>query len=207
MTLRPLLPAILLALVMSIVVGVLAVGRASGMTLALAVGLFVLQILFAMVRTNAPFWSGEAQAVEDNPAVASVWRNTVLAALVYAWGATAMLAVYSLSSLVWRHWWQYGAAMGLIAGAVLIYAVMLDAGRPALRSKSSLDTLMWLTFAQGVAMTIAFGYIVFFDKLLTLRDDWAANFIFAAGSATIAVLSFVAIATYRKIISQAAPAA
>jgi hypothetical protein len=207
MTLRPLLPAILLALVMSIVVGVLAVGRASGLTLALAVGLFVLQIVFATLRVNAPFWNGEASLEEDeSPAVASVWRNTVLAALVYAWGATAMMALYSLSSLVWRHWWQYGAAMGVIAAAILVYAMMLDAGRPSLRTKGALDTLMWLTGVQGVAMSIAFAYIVFYDKLLTPRDDWAANYIFAAGSATIAVLSLVAIMTYRNIKTPTAAA-
>ncbi len=132
MSLRPLLPAILLALVMSVVVGVLATGRDSGPTLALAVGLFVVQILFAMVRVDAPYWRARTSDSEDLSAVTFVWRNAVLAALVYTWGATAMLAIYSMSVLVWRHWWQYGAGMALFAAIILLYAYLLAAGRARL---------------------------------------------------------------------------
>lgn len=195
---RALLPAILLALVMSIVVAVLATGRESGPTLALAVGLFVLQMLFAIGRTNAPFW-GEAPSEDQDPAtVTCVWRNTVLAALIYAWGATAMLAIYSMSNLVWRHWWQYGAGMGLIALAVLAYAFLLS-GRGPLRAPKALDAMMGLTAAQGLATAVAFGYLVTSGKLLTPRGDWAANYIFAAGSFALAFLSLAAILTYRKL--------
>ena len=48
----------------------------------------------------------------------------VLAALVYAWGATAMFAIYSLSGLYWRHWWEYGAGMSLIAGCILLTLIL-----------------------------------------------------------------------------------
>src|SRR5262245_45752594 len=102
MPLRPLLPAILLALVMSIIVGVLATGRGSGMTLALAVALFGLQLVFAAVRVNASAWRAQnGDPPQDEDVIASVWRNAVLAAFVYAWGATALLAIYSLSGLTW----------------------------------------------------------------------------------------------------------
>lgn len=202
MPLRPLLPAILLALVMSIVVGVLAVGRDSGLTLALAAALFGLQMLFALVRTNAPYWGPHEQAEEHGGAVICVRRNTVLAAIVYAWGAVAVLAIYSLSGLSWRHWWQYGTAMALVAAAVFFYAHLLTAEHGPYRSPKALHALMGLTVLQALAVTIVVIYLVASGKLFTPRDDWAANYIFATGSITLAVLSFVALLTYRKLTRQ-----
>ncbi len=196
---RPLLPAILLALIMSVVVAVLATGRASGPTLAVAVGLFVLQVSFALVRLNAPFWQASGASREDDPAVACVWSNAVLAALVYAWGATAMFAIYSMSGLVWRHWWQYGTAMALIAVAIFLYAYFLSAGRSPLRRPRALNVLIALTAAQGIAVAYALVYLAFSGKLLTPRDDWAANYVFVAGSFALLLLSAGTILTYRRI--------
>ncbi len=139
MPLRPLLPALLLAFVMSIVVGVLAVGRDSGITLALAVALFALQMLFALARTNAPLWSPTAETPKDTMIALCVRRNTLLAALVYAWGAAAILALYSLSALNWRHWWQYGAAMALVAIAVFLYAQLLTDEHGTYRTPKALE--------------------------------------------------------------------
>ena len=136
MILKPLLPAILLALVMSVFVGVLATGRGSGVTLGLAAALYILQVGFAIVRINAPFWNAGATGVEDDRAVACVWSNAVLAALVYAWGATAMFAIYSLSGLYWRHWWEYGALMSIIAGGILLYVYLLGSGRTTLHTRA-----------------------------------------------------------------------
>lgn len=204
MPLRPLLPAILLALVMSIAVAVLAAGRNSGVTLVLAVGLFALQMLFATVRTNAPYWRAGAkprgdEEEDEDAAVGCVWRNAVLAALVYAWSATAMLAIYSLSSLVWRHWWQYGAATALLSAAIFLYAYLLSAGRDSLRTPQALGILMGLTAVQGLALSGLLVYLVLWGKLVTPRGDWAANHIFAAGSVTLALLSIVTILTYRRL--------
>jgi hypothetical protein len=199
MPLRPLLPAILLALVMSIVVGVLAVGRNSGLTLALAAALFALQMLFALLRTNAPYWGTPEQAETHGGAVMCVRRNTVLAAIVYAWGAVAILAVYSLSGLRWQHWWQYGAAMALVAIAVFIYAHLLTAEQATYRHPKALSALMWLTVAQGLAVAGVVIYLITSGKLFTPRGDWAANYIFATGSITLAVLSLVAILSYRHL--------
>jgi hypothetical protein len=201
MPLRPLLPAILLALVMSVIVGVLAVGRNSGLTLALAAGLFALQMLFALLRTNAPYWG--PQADEHGGAVICVRRNTVLAAIVYAWGAVAILAIYSLSGLRWQHWWQYGAAMALVAVAVFLYAHLLTAERGPYRTPKALSALMGLTILQGLAVTGVVIYLLDSGKLFTLRGDWAANYIFATGSVTLALLSLVAILTYRKLMRTA----
>lgn len=203
MTLRPLLPAILLALVMSIVVGVLATGRGSGATLAVAVGLFVVQILFAIGRVNAPFWKSAPESeMQGGRIFACVWRNTVLAGLVYAWGATAMLAIYSMSSLSWRHWWQYGAGMAIFAAAILLYAYFLSDERSSLRAPGALRNLMVLTGVQGIAMAGALLYLLTSGKLQTQRDDWVANYIFTAGTFMLALLSLVAILAYRALLRQ-----
>jgi hypothetical protein len=199
MPLRPLLPALLLALVMSIVVGVLAVGRNSGFTLGLAVALFALQMLFAVVRTNAPFWGADAEAPHDETIALCVRRNTLLAALVYAWGAAAILALYSLSSLNWRHWWQYGAAMALVAVGVFLYAQLLTDENGTYRTPKALNALMWLSVAQGLAVIGVLVYLVGWGKLVSMRSDWAANYVFAAGSVTLAVLSSVSVLTYLRL--------
>jgi len=205
MPLRPLLPALLLALVMSIVVGVLAVGRDSGFTLALAVALFALQMLFALVRTNAPFWRPDAELPQDATIALCVRRNTLLAALVYAWGAAAILALYSLSALNWRHWWQYGAAMALVALGVFVYAHMLTDEDGSYRTPKALNALTGLSVAQGFAVTGVLIYLVGWGKLFTPRSDWAANYVFAAGSVTLAVLSAISVLTYLRLKGRLRP--
>jgi hypothetical protein len=199
MPLRPLLPAILLALVMSVIVGVLAAGRNSGITLALAVALFALQMLFALVRTNSPYWRPEVEPQEEGIVAICARRHTILAALVYTWGAAAILAIYSMSGLTWRHWWQYGLGMAAIAAAVFLYAHLLTSGRGPYRTPKALSILMGLTALQGLAVSVALVYLVFWGKLITPRGDWAANYIFAAGSITLAVLSGVSLVTYRSL--------
>lgn len=199
MALRPLLPAILLALVVSVVVGVLAAGRDDGLTLSIAAALFGLQMLFALLRTNAPYWSSDiGNSVET--AAECVRRNAVLGGLVYAWGAAAMLAIYSLPGPVWQHWWQYGAAMALVAAGIFIYAGLLASGRERYSSAGALRSLVMLSILQGLAVTGVVVYLISSGKLFTTRGDWAANYIFTAGSVILALLSLISIATYLKIV-------
>jgi len=198
MALRPLLPAILLALVVSVVVGVLAAGRDDGLTLSLAAGLFALQMLFALLRTNAPYWRVADTINKVETAAECVRRNAVLGGLVYAWGAAAMLAIYSLPGPKWQHWWQYGAAMALVAACIFIYAGLLAAGRGA--SARALRWLVILSTLNGLAVTGVVIYLVWSGKLFTTRGDWAANYIFAWGSIMLALLSLISIATYLKIM-------
>jgi hypothetical protein len=201
MPLRPLLPALLLALVMSIVVGVLAAGRESGFTLALAVALFALQMLFATMRSNLPLWQTDTSESLDATIALCVRRNTLLAALVYAWGAAAILAIYSLSGLDWRHWWQYGSAMALVASAVFLYAHLLTDEQGTYRTPKALNALMGLTVVQGIAVVGVLVYLIGWGKLATPRSDWAANYVFATGSVTLAVLSAISVLTYRRLKS------
>jgi len=199
MSLRPLLPVILLALVVSIMIAVLAAGRGSGWTLALAVALFAVQMLLVALRINLPYWGGNPPAEEAPAPVVCAQSNAVLAALVYAWGAVAMLAIYSLTPLKWQHWWEYGAAMLVIACAILIYANALTTGPARLRSPRAIDILMGLTLAQGVAVVVAILWILLSGKVHTLRGDWAANEIFLGGAAMLAMVSAISIVTHRNL--------
>ena len=157
MPLRPMLPALLLAFALSILVGVLAAARGASVPLALAAGLFALQVLFALARINEPLWRPNSGRAADAD---WVWSNTVLAALVYAWGATAMFAIYSLSGLAWRHWWQYGAGMVLLACVALLCANYLAENRGPLKRTTSLNILMGVTAAQAVAVVVGLAYLV-----------------------------------------------
>ena len=206
MPLRPMLPVILLAFVVSIMVAVLAAGRGSGWTLALAVALFAIQMLFVVVRLNVPFWGEKPPATDVSPAITCAQSNAVLAALVYSWGAIAMLAIYSLTALSWRHWWQYGGAMLLIAGAIFLYAYVLTAGRESYRNQRALEVLTGLTAAQGIAVVVAILWLLLSGKTYTLRGDWAANEIFIGGAAMLATLSAVSVLTLRKLMQRPAPA-
>jgi hypothetical protein len=206
MPLRPMMPVILLAFVVSIMVAVLAAGRGSGWTLALAVVLFALQMLFVALRLNAPFWGSKPPAAEATATVTCAQSNAVLAALVYAWGAIAMLAIYSLTPLKWQHWWQYGAAMLLIAGAIFLYAYVLTAGRESYRSARALEILIGLTTAQGIAVVVALLWLMLSGKIYTPRGDWAANEIFIGGAVMLAMLAAVSIPTLRTLTRRPTPA-
>jgi hypothetical protein len=200
MRLRPMLPTLLLAFAVSVVICVLAAGRGSGVTLALAAALFAVQVLLVLLRINVPLWRG-ADAIGDDWA----WSNTVLAALVYAWGATAMFAIYGLTDLVWRHWWQYGLGMTLLAAAALLCAGYLATGRGRYSRPQSLALLTAIAAAQAAAVGLALIYLFASGKLATTKADWAANDVFIAGGATVLLISLASLLTYRR--SLAAPQA
>jgi hypothetical protein len=42
-------------------------------------------------------------------------------------------------------------------------------------------------------------YLVGWGKLFTPRSDWAANYVFAAGSVTLAALSAISVLTYLRL--------
>lgn len=197
MPLRPMLPAILLAFLLSILVAVLAAARDAGTPLTLAVGLFTAQILFALVRTNAPVWRADTAAV---PGADWAWSNGVLAAIVYAWGAAAMFAVYSLSGLTWRHWWQYGSAMVLLAATTLLCTQLLAVRRGPYAPSKSATILMGLTALQAVSVGGALIYLIATGKLLTHRPDWAANQIFVAGGIMLVLVSVASLLAHRRYV-------
>jgi hypothetical protein len=189
------LPTLLLAFALSIFVCVLAAARGSVVTLALAAGLFAIQVLFALTRINLPLWRAPANRAAD---FEWVWNNSMLTALVYAWGATAMFTIYSLTGLAWRHWWQYGAGMALLALGALWFAHQLASGRSGLAHARSHNFLLVMTGVQLAAVVIALAYLVSSGKLATEKADWAANVVFLAGGLTVTAISLASLYTYRR---------
>jgi len=194
MRLTPMLPAVLLALVLSVLVGVLGVARRSELTLALAAALFAAQVLFVLLRVNVPLWRSKAAAAAS---AAWAWDNSVLTALTYAWGGVAMFALYSIGGLSWRHWWQYGAGMLLFAFLTMLCAGHFIGTGGATANGEGLRKLVRMTQLQVAAIIVALIYLFASGKLSTLKDDWAANEIFIAGGLTILVISLASLATYQ----------
>ncbi|MEO8421453.1 MAG: hypothetical protein ABI457_09685 [Hyphomicrobium sp.] len=196
MPLRRMLPAIIIAFALSIFVCVLAATRHAGVPMALAAGLFSVQVLIAVLRTNGPFWrTGDAQALDLDWA----WDNTVLAAIAYAWGAIAMFAVYSLSGLYWRHWWQYGAGMALLALAALVCANYLTRRGGQYDAAKANNILMGVTAAQVIAVGGGLIYLVASGTLHTRKPDWAANYVFIAGGCTVILISLASLLTSYRL--------
>jgi hypothetical protein len=190
MVLRPLLPWLLLALAMSVAAMVLGAGRGDKLIAALASGLYAAAIVAVALWINAPFWS-RTPAPEETSAKTAIAGNVWLAALVYAWGAAALLAVYSLSGLTWRHGWQYGLGAAIISAGFAIFAATLD--RQDIRTPS-----IALTALHGVIAGGGLGYLIFSGKLATLRSDWAANDVFLAGGLAVVALCIVAAVTQSR---------
>lgn len=129
--------------------------------------------------------------------------NATLMALAYAWGGLAMLCVYMLSGLSWRHGWQYGSGMVLIAAGLFAYARNVAKPGSTLATMWSLDLVAKLTGAQGLAAAVALAVLVASGKLATPKGDWAANHIFVAGGLAIVVLSAAAVLSHLRLRSTA----
>ncbi|MFA5899030.1 MAG: hypothetical protein WC829_07950 [Hyphomicrobium sp.] len=194
MRLKRMLPTLLLAMVLSVLIAVAAAARRSELTLMLAAGLFVLQVLLALLRINAPLWRAGVRAATSDWA----WDNAMLAAISYAWGGLVMLTAYPLGGLVWRHWWQYGAGMLLFAAATIACTAYLIGYREPRAGGGALHALMRVTTVQAAAVVAGLVYLVGTGKLATLKDDWAANQVFIAGGVLVLVISLVSLQTYRR---------
>ena len=191
MSLRPLLPWLLLAGALSIAAMVLGAGRGDTVNSALAVGLFAAAVIGAALWINAPLW-GRSAGGSDSAVKTALVCNVWIAAFAYAWGAIALFAVYSLSDLVWRHSWQYGLGAALFAVGVSLYAYRLD------RETSTVLPPLHLTALHGAAAAGGLIYLVGTGKLETQRGDWAANHVFLAGGIAIVALCLIAAITQTR---------
>jgi hypothetical protein len=169
-----------------------------------AAGAFGTAVVLAALRTNMPVWRaapppGRAPQLQAD----AMRRNARLAALVYAWGAAALFAVYMLSGLAWRHGWQYGSGMALIAGSFLVYVHAMGPGS-ALRGPRSLLHAAVFTVLHGLGALAGLGFLLNSGKLATVKGDWAANHVFLAGGSAIAVLCVLTLVTHVKLGERAA---
>ena len=148
---------------------------------------------------NRWLWRYDAAGGTEPIAIQALIASTHLSALVYAWGAAALLLVYSVSGLNWQHGWQYGLAMALIAAGMVYYVKLLGQGRPDLVSESAIDRAVMLAAAQGVAVSLVLLWLVASGKILSPRADWAANLIFVSGGMGIVCLCAFLTKTYHDL--------
>lgn len=118
-----------------------------------------------------------------------------LSALVYAWGAVAMLAMYKFAGLYWQHGLQYAAGMALFAALIHVWSRLARPG-------GELFTPTWaaraarLNVVHGMAAAIATALFLISGKLWVPRPDWAANIVFLAGGFAIMALCALAAVTH-----------
>lgn len=153
------------------------------------------------VGANRAFVANAKGALEENanaPLVASQ-QNARLMAVVYAWGAFAISAIYGLTELWWFHSWQYGSAMGLTAAALLGFAYLLGDRDSHFRSALSLDVSALLAMAQALGAAIGIGFLVASGKLLSEKPDWPANHVFLAGGLALIFISVTSTITHLRL--------
>ncbi|MGQ0673969.1 MAG: hypothetical protein ACT4N2_13985 [Hyphomicrobium sp.] len=147
---------------------------------------------YALAVSGLALWTN-AGAIVGTPrpadqVAALMLGNVRLAAFVYAWGGAAMLAVYHFSGLHWRHGWQYGLAMILIAAGLLIYA------RRRVGEADPVPLSLTLLHAAGAIGGLAF--LIGTGKLATLKNDWAANTIFLNGGLAILAICLLSVVAH-----------
>ena len=185
----PLLVAVLLISVAAMFMGASANDRA--LTLWAATIFPVAAILTALVINVAALSSAEAGMPDQ--ILGLFRRNTRLVALLYAWGAAALLSIYSFSGLTWRHGWQYGLAMTLIAAALIAYVQRLGKA-PAMEPAP-----VWMTLLHGTAAAGAVALLLASGKLETVKRDWAANDVFLMGGMAIFAISLISAFTQWRL--------
>jgi hypothetical protein len=182
MTLRRFVPVIVLALVLSVAAFVLGAGRDDRTLTLVSAAAFAALIVIVALSVNLPAWRDPKSSLDD--AIGLFRRNTRLAALTYAWGAAAMLATYHLSGLTWRHGWQYGLGMALIAAGLVWYV----------RALGSAEKMPGpgITLMHGAVVLLALAHLVAGGTLATTKGDWAANQIFVAGGLALLLVCVAA---------------
>jgi hypothetical protein len=194
-SLRPLLPWLLMASALSITMMVLGAGRGDKFLPALSAGLLAALVVGTGLGINSPLWSrtGRPFALDGQVAVKEALRcNVWLATMVYAWGASALFAVYSLSDLVWRHAFQYASGATLFAACLGCYGYRLG------RIRDMSIPPLFLTLFHGAAAAIALAYLIGTGKLDTLKGDWAANDVFLWGGFAIVALCVMSAITQTR---------
>jgi hypothetical protein len=165
----------------------------------LAAGFFALGIVVVGWMVNRPLWRLDTTRCSAHAAPETARRNARLMAITYAWGAIAMLSVYTLTGLRWYHAWQYGLAMALLAVLLFLYAIAIGREGSRLRQRVFLLGALQLTAVQGAGALAGVLFLIGSGKLATPKTDWAANRIFLTGGLAIAALSVIAAITQGKL--------
>lgn len=207
MTLQPLIPGLVVVMVASIATIVWAVGEGDrALTFAGSLAFPAAAILVSLI-INLPLWRRAQRRADANDAIHASRRNARLMALVYAWAAASMFAIYSLTELWWWHSWQYGLAMAFIACCLLTYAERMKDLSSALVQPRALDATAMLALVQAAALTGGIAFLIGSGKLASSKPDWPANLVFIGGGIGLILVSSIAAYTHRKLRRAAARAA
>ncbi len=139
---------------------VLGAGRGDRLLPALSAGLFRFSRGRHRARHQCAVVVQSHGRTEGPNLVKSALRcNVWLAALIYAWGASAMFGMYSLSDLVWRHAFQYAGGASIFAAGIALYGFSLG------RAKGAGIPPIVLTALHGLAAAGGLIYLIGADKL------------------------------------------
>lgn len=197
MSLQKLMPWLVALLLASAATMWWAAARDTRMISAVAAfGFIAVVVVVAQIVNHAALRGAHGEPREQ---FHSLRRNTRLVAMVYAWGAAALMATYVFGELKWRHGWQYGAVMAVVAAALL--AIVDRMGRPGnvFETPRMFANVVPLSLAHALAATVGLAYLVGSGKLATVKDDWAANHVFLAGGIGILALALTSARTHHRL--------
>jgi len=192
---RAYLPALCIAFVASLAAMVYGALHRSPVEMAVPAFAFGILVVIVGIIANAPVWRDRVATTARH--IEAVRDTADLTALLYAWGGAAMLLIYKFTGLHWRHGWQYGLGMLIIAAGIAAY-IRTIAKRDEERALRSVDFASKIGALHGIAASIALLWLVSSGKLATPKDDWAANIVFVVGGLGIAGLSAIGLRTYAR---------
>jgi hypothetical protein len=118
-------------------------------------------------------------------------------ALVWAWGAIAILLMYAVVlDKRWPEWWQFFLGFSFAALASLLFSTMLDRDRAAGRSDPTLvkaGRVLIQVQIVGMAVGIASMFIDHKFPRDVAHADWAGNNVLFFGALAIAAISLDAL--------------
>lgn len=164
-----------------------------------AAATFAAALIATSIDLNRPLWADPDAARDRDAQVVAALRNARLLVIGYFWGAFSLLAFYRGTGLKWQHGLQYGAGMALFAWLALLYAHFLARPDSRLRSPRALMQATWLSVFHGAAAVGGLTFLLLSGKILSSKDDWAANLIFLTGGIAIAALSFLSAYTQFRL--------
>lgn len=173
-------------------------GDRSFATTAWSAAAFLAVVLLGGILSNLALRNASRAGDSADMQLMALRHNGRLCAIVYAWGAAAMAAMYKLTDLYWQHGLQYACAMLLFAAVIFAWTYLARHGGP-------MATPPWparavrLNLVHGVAATIAVVVFLASGKLWANKPDWAANIVFTAGGLSIVALCSMAALTLRSL--------
>lgn len=203
MSVQPLVPWLILALIASVAGMVLAAGASNGSLHLLAATVFAAVLAPAAIWVNRSYWQLQPGAGAAELQAIAARRNARLLTFAYAWGGAAMSADYSLSPLNWRHDWQYALAMIIAAVVCFIYALQVTQPDSVLARPASLRAAAVASAVQGGGALLGVAHLFQSGKIWTFGSDWAANHIFLVGGLLLAALSCFGLLSYVRLARRA----